>query len=255
MPDGSDAMPRLDEPAGTGGALHAPCAVIHAVRAGDGGDRGVGGSKEVAPSADVWGMASAARTSDRQDLNAGTIASVASRPATASVPITTNKYPGMVAIVDAADLPIVAGKRFNFSPGKPGKQMQGSVVVAGVMTPLARLILNLTDPDLLVSHANGNRLDCRRENLLVRSRSAVALARKPSAETVERLKPYPDPDRAGVWRVPLRSYLTQREALIDEGRSAGRAGEELELVDADRRGGWRGRWCWRRPASRSCWRE
>ena len=29
-------------------------------------------------------------------------------------------------------------------------------------------------------------------------------------------KPYPDPERPGVWRVPLRSYLTYREAMIDE---------------------------------------
>jgi hypothetical protein len=72
------------------------------------------------------------------------------------------------------------------------------------------------DPSVMVSHVNGDRLDCRCQNLFVRTRSEVAKARKPSPETVARLTPYPDPKRPGVWRVPLKSHLVRHEALIDE---------------------------------------
>src|SRR4051794_20177191 len=136
------------------------------------------------------------------------------------VPIVTQKHKGMEAMIDAADLPMVQGKRWHWSSGSNGRGMSaGSVVVAMDGSPkpsLARIILNVTDRDLLISHVNGDRLDCRRENLMVRTRSEVALARKPSAETVARLAPYPDPGRPGVWRVPLKSHVADREALIDE---------------------------------------
>ena len=134
------------------------------------------------------------------------------------VPVISAKHPGMVAIIDAADAPLIAGKRWNWSPGKPNKPGDGSVIesMAGSpKPPLGRIILGVTDPSLLAVHVNGDRLDCRRANLVARSRSEVAKAKKPSAETIERLRPYPDPDRPGVMRVPLKGYLTQREALID----------------------------------------
>ncbi len=74
----------------------------------------------------------------------------------------------------------------------------------------------MTDPDLLACHANGDRLDCRRANLVVRTRSEVARARKPSPQSVASLAPYPDPGLPGVWRVPLKGYRARREALVDE---------------------------------------
>src|SRR5688572_19954944 len=123
----------------------------------------------------------------------------------------------MEAIIDAESLPLVQGKRWNWSPSSSGgRKSNGFVVQRGPLTPLARIIMGVTDPELLVSHVNGDKLDYRRENLIVRTRSEVGLARKPAPETVARLRPYPDPDRRGVWRVPLKSYLAHREALIDE---------------------------------------
>jgi hypothetical protein len=125
----------------------------------------------------------------------------------------------MQAIVDASDLPLLSGYRLNWSSGGGRTRIsEGSLVLVinGVPKQLTRLILNVNDPDLQVCHLNGNRLDCRRTNLVLRTRSQVALARNPSPAAVARLTPYPDPNRTGVWRVPLKSHVAQREALIDE---------------------------------------
>lgn len=141
------------------------------------------------------------------------------RPGVVRVPVSTAKHRGMEALIDAADLPLVHGKRWNWSPGRTNGSNSGSVILAMTGSPkpsLARIVLNVTDPESLVSHLNGDRLDCRRSNLVVRTRSEVAKARKPSPETVSRLQPYPDPTMPGVWRVPLRGYRAQRAALVDE---------------------------------------
>jgi hypothetical protein len=81
---------------------------------------------------------------------------------------------------------------------------------------LARIIMGIADdPDHLICHVNGDRLDCRRENLVVRTRSEVAKARK-RPKKWEGLEPYADPDRPGVMRVPVCSDKHKgMEALID----------------------------------------
>ncbi len=135
------------------------------------------------------------------------------------VSVLTTKYKGMEAIIDASDLPLLQGKRLNWSPGKVGREISGGslvFVINGTPKVLARVILNVVDSDRQVSHVNGNRLDCRRENLVVVTRSEVARARQPSPVSLAQLAPYPDPNRPGVWRVPLKSYKTSREVLIDD---------------------------------------
>ncbi len=96
------------------------------------------------------------------------------------VPVITVKHKGMEAIIDAADLPLVDGKRWHWSPSKSNDGIgSGSVVLSMTGTPkpsLARIILGIEDRDQLVSHLNGDRLDCRRENLVVRTRSQVKRA-------------------------------------------------------------------------------
>jgi hypothetical protein len=101
------------------------------------------------------------------------------RPGVFKVPIASGKHPGMAAVVDAADLPLVAGKQWNWSPGHTGKGNGGSVVLRMTGSPkpsLSRVLLGVTDPTMLVSHLNGDRLDCRRENLVVRTRQQVRRA-------------------------------------------------------------------------------
>ncbi|HSI34284.1 MAG: AP2 domain-containing protein [Phycisphaerae bacterium] len=101
------------------------------------------------------------------------------RPGVVRIPIVTDKHPGMVALIDAADLPFVQGNRWNWSPGS--RVGAGSVVLGVSGTPkpsLPRVLLGITDPQQLVSHLNGDRLDCRRANLVIRTRSEARRAAK-----------------------------------------------------------------------------
>jgi hypothetical protein len=94
-------------------------------------------------------------------------------PEVVRVPVFTEKSPGMEALIDACDLPRVTGKRWNWSPSKNNG---GSVVLSMNGTPkpsLARILLGIDDRAQLVCHLNGDHLDCRRANLVVRTRAQV----------------------------------------------------------------------------------
>lgn len=137
------------------------------------------------------------------------------QPGVVRVPVASTMHPGMEAMVDADVLSRVQGKRWNWSSGGTGRSKPGSVVWSGSGVPLARIVLGVTDPVLLVSHRNGDGLDCRRENLIVRTRSEARLAARPPRKW-EGLEPYLDPDRPGVVRVPICTQEHKgMEALID----------------------------------------
>jgi hypothetical protein len=75
------------------------------------------------------------------------------------------------AIIDAESLPVVEGRNWNWSPRNDGVG-GGQVILAampGPNPPLARLIAGVTDWDERVTHANGDPLDCRRENIVVKT--------------------------------------------------------------------------------------
>jgi hypothetical protein len=135
-------------------------------------------------------------------------------PGVVRVPIVSDKHKGLEALVDADVLPLVQGKRWNWSGGRAGGA-GASVVIPGGGS-MARVILGIADnAELLVSHVNGDRLDCRRENLVVRTRSQVRRAAKPPCKW-EGFEPYADPDRPSVVRVPVRTMKHKgMEALID----------------------------------------
>jgi hypothetical protein len=142
------------------------------------------------------------------------------RPGVVRVPVASTKHEGMEALVDVDDLPTVRGKRWNFSPGSGGRGMNsGAVVWSGRNTPLARMLMDVVDdPQQLVSHVNGDKLDCRRANLVVRTRSESRRAARRPAKWDRVGEPYPDPDRPGVVRVPVCSDKHEgMEAVIDAG--------------------------------------
>jgi hypothetical protein len=88
------------------------------------------------------------------------------RPGVWRVPVKRETDAPLEALIDAADLPLIQGKRWNWSAGKSGS---GSVVVAIDGSPkpsLPRILLGISDGDQQVTHRNGDRLDCRRENLV-----------------------------------------------------------------------------------------
>ena len=92
------------------------------------------------------------------------------RPGCWRVPV-VSKVHQMEAIVDAESLPLVQGKRWNWSPGGNGL---GTVVLATGGTPrppLHQIVMGVRGIEHRVAHLNGDPLDCRRENLVVRTHS------------------------------------------------------------------------------------
>jgi hypothetical protein len=83
------------------------------------------------------------------------------------------------AIIDAADLPLVRGKRFHWSGRGPDHFGQVATFNPDGACRLHQIIMGVTGADVRVSHLNGDPLDCRRANLLVRNLSqSGAAARK-----------------------------------------------------------------------------
>ncbi|HYE18246.1 MAG TPA: hypothetical protein VEA69_07365 [Tepidisphaeraceae bacterium] len=84
------------------------------------------------------------------------------------------------ALVDADALPSVAGKRWAWTDRSDN--YGGAVILSRFRGPcitLRRVVLGLESADAKVAHANGDPLDCRRANLIVRTCSQkLANARK-----------------------------------------------------------------------------
>lgn len=94
------------------------------------------------------------------------------RPGCCRIPLVYRLYDPREAIFDAASRPLVQGRRWHWEArddGSPGAVALAST--SGSNLPLKRVVLGLEDagPEVRVSHANGDPLDCRRENLVVRS--------------------------------------------------------------------------------------
>ncbi|HSV13807.1 MAG TPA: AP2 domain-containing protein, partial [Tepidisphaeraceae bacterium] len=74
------------------------------------------------------------------------------------------------AIISAEDLPLVEGRNWNWAPRSNSES--GRVTLAtmtGPQTPLCRIITGANGYGARVMHLNGDPLDCRRENLIVRT--------------------------------------------------------------------------------------
>jgi transposase len=96
------------------------------------------------------------------------------RPGAYRVPLGGRGIKRREAIVDADVLPLIEGKSCTWatSDGAVGfvaVTTPGTGVVGGGGVPLRRLIMGVTEPGLNVRHVNGDPLDCRRENLVIRT--------------------------------------------------------------------------------------
>jgi hypothetical protein len=90
----------------------------------------------------------------------------------ARVPIMSWSKTRGEAIIDAADLPLIEGMRFNLMDARPEDNAEAVVVrsgPSGEQTPLRRILLGLTGIEHRYSHRNGNALDCRRANIVVKT--------------------------------------------------------------------------------------
>jgi hypothetical protein len=73
------------------------------------------------------------------------------------------------AIIDADAVPLIEGGKAHWATGGAETGFVGYWSADVGQVPLRRLIMNITDSDLNVRHLNGDPLDCRRENLVVRT--------------------------------------------------------------------------------------
>lgn len=104
------------------------------------------------------------------------------RPGCYRVPLTGYDIKRREVIIDAASLPIVEGREWCWNEGST--EGKGMVVLARfrAATPLRRFIMGITNEpsgEVQVGHVNGDPLDCRRENLVLRDiTERLASARK-----------------------------------------------------------------------------
>ncbi len=93
------------------------------------------------------------------------------RPGCYRVPLVAQRRRGRPgeAIIDADSLLLVQGNRFYLNSAYGGKLATVELSRRGECTPLHRLILGVTDRALEVKHVNGDPLDCRRGNLVLKT--------------------------------------------------------------------------------------
>lgn len=119
------------------------------------------------------------------------------------------------ALIDERDLPVVQGRTWNLSMSSGKQYDKGAVVLVGARdlerVLLKRVILGLGPDDraIRITHANGNPLDCRRENLVVRkaetiTRACFKILHRSGRPTTSRFKGVCWVERAGMWQAQIR---------------------------------------------------
>jgi predicted site-specific integrase-resolvase len=94
------------------------------------------------------------------------------RPGVYRVPLAGHDMQRREAIVDADCLPLIERRRFHYSCPRDGEEHgRVSSFNPGGDSRLHSVIMGVGDPGLCVMHRNGDPLDCRRANLVVRTLS------------------------------------------------------------------------------------
>ena len=151
------------------------------------------------------------------------------RPGVYRVPLTGRGMHRREAIIDAADLPLVGGKRWCWSGKRPGQP--GQVVISGKDTTLRlrQVIVGVSGTERRVGHRNGDPLDCRRENLFVRSRQEQGRGAKKKALYAGR------PSSSRYKGVCFEKWTGKwRAAIVVDGKALrlGRFRDELAAAEA-----------------------
>jgi hypothetical protein len=130
------------------------------------------------------------------------------RPGAYRVPLSGRDIKRREALIDAEDLPLIEGASCAWSrSGDWGFVSVTRGEMHGV--PLRRLILGVSESDSNVRHANGDSLDCRRANLVVRtpvqrSRNARKIKSVNGRPTTSRFKGVFWETHAKSWRARIR---------------------------------------------------
>jgi hypothetical protein len=160
------------------------------------------------------------------------------RPGVWRVPL--NGYgPAREALVDERDLPIVQGVSRCWSERSNGKGGTVVLTIGGRQKHLHRLVgeaMGVAGPGAIVRFANGDPLDCRRQNLVVRTRAQVGHSRRPSPTRDGRactstLKGVTFDKRAGRWRATIRRGEVETSiGAFDDERAAAEAYDDAARV-------------------------
>ncbi len=161
------------------------------------------------------------------------------RPGVHRVPIRTGKG-RMEALIDSSDLHLVEGKNWNLSERSDDSPTAGVVVLStikGGMKPLKQFITGVSGRRLCVRHANGDFLDCRRENLVVldlaeRSRGNRKIKMRAGYETTSKYKGVCWDERRGKWLAQIskegvHKHLGRFHDEIDAAEAYDNAAREL----------------------------
>ncbi len=161
------------------------------------------------------------------------------RPGVHRVPIRTGKG-RMEALIDSGDLHLVEGRNWNYSGRTDGAPTAGVVVLStmtGRMKPLKQFITGVSGRSCCVRHANGDFLDCRRENLVVldlaqRSHGNRKIKMRAGHETTSRYKGVCWDEERGKWLAQISTkgmyrFLGRFDDEIDAAEAYDNAAREL----------------------------
>lgn len=150
------------------------------------------------------------------------------RPGCWRLPLDGSEITRREAIIDAESVPLVRGRRWNFSRSDDSTQF---VSLADPRSPtvLRRIIMGACGRDVRISHINGDPLDCRRENLLMRTMAEQAWGTRKMGtvsgrEYTSRFKGVCFEQWSGKWVVQIRKD--------GKGRKIGRFSDEVEAAQA-----------------------
>lgn len=133
------------------------------------------------------------------------------RPGVVLVPLNSSRVRREV-LIDEQDLSIVEGKSRCWAERSDGKGGTVILTIGGRQKHLHRLIaaaMGITGPAARISFANGDALDCRRQNLVVRTSAEVIHAARPTAARAgkpcaSKFKGVAFDRRCGKWRATIR---------------------------------------------------
>src|SRR5205085_1388117 len=121
------------------------------------------------------------------------------------------------------------GKYWNWSPKDDRYSARVILATTGRAMPLARVIARVTDPQIKVSHANRDPLDCRRANLIVRTMAEQTPANRKMG-TVSGRK-YTSNFKGVSWDASREKWKAQiRQGEMH--RHIGRFGDEIAAAEA-----------------------
>jgi predicted site-specific integrase-resolvase len=154
-----------------------------------------------------------------------------SAPGVVRVPVMSWGETRVEAVIDAADLARIQGMRWWWTPRHTaGKNEVVRSAPAGEQRPLARVLLGLEGPRWKINYVNGDPLDCRRANLVVRTMDEVIHGQRKRRMThfgrppTSRFKGVCWDETTGKWRAHI-----QKEGV---GRRLGSFDDEIAAAQA-----------------------